>query len=111
MKDYPAFGDIIRINFDPQSGNEVKKKRPALVISCDTFNQKTGMAVVCPITSTKRSYPLRVPLDSRTATQGYVMCEQIKSVDYTARSWKFFEKAPREVIDEVVKIVGDIIGR
>lgn len=111
MKTYPQFGDIIRVNFDPQSGKEVKKTRPALVISCDSFNEKTGMVVVCPITSTKLEYPLRVPLDSRTMTQGYVMCEQLKSVDYETRVWKFFEKSSNQVLDEVLEIVDDIIGR
>lgn len=111
MKNCPQVGDIIRIDFDPQRGQEIKKARPALVVSCDFFNDKTGLAMVCPITSTIRNFPLHVKLDSRTITQGEVVCEQLKSLDFNARSWKFFEKAPDDVLDNVVEILNDVIGR
>lgn len=111
MKSYPQVGDIIRIDFDPQSGKEIKKARPALVVSCDFFNEKIGLVMVCPITSTIRNFPLHVKLDSRTTTQGEIMCEQLKSLDFTARSWKFFEKVPDDILDNVVDILSDVIGK
>ncbi|MBG1984201.1 type II toxin-antitoxin system PemK/MazF family toxin, partial [Klebsiella pneumoniae] len=46
----PARGDVILLDFNPQSGHEQAGKRPALVVSDDLFNQVTGFAVVCPIT-------------------------------------------------------------
>jgi len=64
-------GDIIKLNFDPQSGREQAGYRPAVVISNDIFNIKTNMEIVCPITNTNRSFPLHIPLDNRTTTTGY----------------------------------------
>ena len=58
MKPFPQAGDIIIINFNPQSGKEIQKKRPALVVSNDSFNRLTGLVMVCPITSTHRNIPI-----------------------------------------------------
>ena len=111
MSNYPKIGNIIWLDFDPQSGVEIKKMRPALVVSCDFFNQKTGLAMVCPITSTQKAFPLHVPLDSRTETHGDILCEQLKSLDYQARSWTFIENAPPDILDSVLEIIGDSIGK
>ena len=39
---YPKYGDIIVIDFDPQIGVEMKKRRPAIVVSADEFQKRTG---------------------------------------------------------------------
>lgn len=101
----PEQGDIILLEFDPQAGHEQKGRRPAFVASNNTFNQFTKMALVCPITGTKRGFPLHVPLDGRTKTTGVIMCEQTKSLDMTARKATFLEKAPQDITDEVVEII------
>ena len=48
----PDKGDIVSLSFDPSAGNEIMKRRPALVISRQAFNEHTGFAIVAPITST-----------------------------------------------------------
>jgi len=58
----PKQGDIIALSFDPQAGHEQKGRRPALVVSRDLFNQKTGLAIVCPITKTEKEFPFHVPI-------------------------------------------------
>ncbi|KJS16958.1 MAG: toxin MazF [Peptococcaceae bacterium BRH_c4b] len=101
----PEQGDIIFLEFDPQEGHEQKGRRPAFVVSNNTFNQLTKIAIVCPITNTNREFPLHVPLDERTKTTGVVMCEQAKSLDITARNASFLEKAPKDILEEVVDIL------
>ncbi len=59
----PMQGDIIFLGFDPRAGHEQKGRRPAVVVSNNVFNQFTRLAMVCPITNTKRSFPLHIPLD------------------------------------------------
>lgn len=106
MMDYLAEqGDIILLEFDPQKGHEQKGKRPAFVVSNNTFNQFTQMAIVCPITSTDRGFPLHVSLDKRTKTSGVIMCEQAKSLDISARKANFLEKAPQDILEEVIDIL------
>lgn len=90
----PEQGDIVYLQFNPQSGREQRGRRPAVVVSNNTFNQFTKLAVVCPITNTNRGFPLHVPLDGRTQTTGVVMCELAKALDVGARGIAFVEKAP-----------------
>ncbi len=105
----PGQGDIILMNFNPQSGHEQKGRRPALVVSNRVFNKLTNLALVCPITQTDRGFPLHVLLGTGLKTMGFVMCEQVKSLDMVAREARFVEKAPAEVIEQVFDILYGII--
>lgn len=98
-------GQIIRINFSPQSGHEQRGSRPALVVSNDFFNEKTNMTIVCPITNTNNKFPLHVPLDERTATTGVVLCEHIRSMDIQARGYTVIEELPADLLEKVLEIV------
>jgi mRNA interferase MazF len=101
----PAKGDLIVVTFDPQSGHEQKGRRPALVISNDPFNQRTGLAIVCPITNTKRKIPFHVALPQESTVTGYVMVEQVKAIDFRARQARFMEKAPQDVLTEALSLL------
>ena len=101
----PRQGDIIAISFDPQSGHEQKGRRPAFVISKDLFNRSTGMAIVCPVTSTKRDYPFHIPIPKGSKLTGFVMVEQVKSVDFRSRGAKRIERGKDELLSEVLSIL------
>jgi mRNA interferase MazF len=104
-------GDIVKLDFDPQSGREQAGYRPAVVISNDFFNMKTNLTIVCPITNTKRPFPLHVELDSRTETTGAILCEQIKALDLGARTHRIVERLPDDLLNEVIAIVFSQIKR
>ena len=107
MSDYiPEQGDLITLSFDPQSGHEQKGRRPALVISNFVFNKATNLAIVCPITNTNRRIPFHLPLPASSSLTGYVMAEQVKSIDFNSRGVRFIERAPAELIEDVIGIVG-----
>jgi mRNA interferase MazF len=100
----PQRGEYISVTFDPQAGHEQRGRRPALVISRTAFNQRTGLALVCPITNTDRKFPFHVPVcDARIS--GFVMTEQVKSIDFRARQAKRAGKASMEVLNEVLSIL------
>ena len=105
MEYKPMQGDIIFLNFDPQIGHEQRGRRPALIVSNNTFNSFTGIAVVCPITNTNREIPIHVSLDDRTKTTGVVMCDQVKSLDIRMRNAEFVEKVPEDILAEVIDII------
>ena len=103
-------GDIIWLDFDPQSGTEQKGRRPGLVISNDNYHKITvKRAIVCPITNTDKDYPIHIKLNEKNKTKGVILSDQVKVVDLTTRNCEFIEKAPREVIQEVVDIVKKLI--
>ena len=108
VKYIPEAGDIVALTFDPQSGHEQKGRRPALIVSNKTFNKHLGLAFACPITNSKRDFPFHLKVDSKHLT-GYIMTEQLKSIDYKARKIKFIEKATKETLEEVLAIIGSIV--
>ena len=101
----PKQGDMIAVTFDPQSGHEQKGRRPALVVSKELFNRNTGMAIVCPVTNTKRDYPFHVPISSGSNLTGFVMVEQVKSVDFHSRRAKKIESVGDDLLSEVLSIL------
>ena len=102
----PKQGDIIAITFDPQSGHEQKGRRPAFVVSKDLFNRSTGLAIVCPITNTERGFPFHVPIPKHSKLTGFIMVEQVKSVDFRARLAKRIEQhSDDELLAEVLSIL------
>ena len=98
-------GDIVYLDFDPQSGHEQKGRRPALVVSNDLFNRVSNLTMVCPVTHTDRGHPFHIRLDGRTRTTGVVMCDQARMLDLVSRHASFEEKAPAEVIAEAVDLI------
>lgn len=46
----PERGDIVWLDFSPQSVKEQMGRRPAYIISQRTFNRKVGLVLACPIT-------------------------------------------------------------
>ena len=110
MAEYvPAKGDFIAITFNPQSGHEQQGRRPALVASNFLFNQKTGLALVCPITNTDRKSPLHVKVPPLSVLTGFIMVEQIKSVDFSSRNAKFIDKADSRTLNEVLALLDAIL--
>ncbi len=93
------------LSFDPQSGHEQRGQRAALVVSNDLFNKATGLCIACPVTNTRSGFPFHVAIPEGAAATGVVMVEQVKSIDYRARSVKRIGAAPQPVLDEVLSIL------
>lgn len=109
VKEYiPKKGDLVILTFDLSAGHEQQGRRPALIVSNEVFNQHVGLAIACPITNTDRNFPFHVKVDSKQFT-GFIMTEQLKSIDYKVRKVKFVEKVSDEVLDKVLGIVESVV--
>lgn len=104
MRYIPEQGDLIWLDFDPSSGNEIMKHRPAYVISKKAFNAHTKMAIVAPITSTIRGIKLEVVLPETTKTNGAILVYQLKAIDFIFRKAKFIEKTSSHTVEQVSSI-------
>jgi len=104
----PRQGDIIWVKFDPSVGREIQKKRPALVLSSNNYNQATGFIVVCPITNTKKRGFVEIHQNQKTT--GYMNVMQLKTFDYISkkREVEYIEYLNDEDMAVVVQIVGSI---
>lgn len=101
----PKQGDIVFVDFSPQKGHEQRGKRPALIVSGDIFNQKTGFALVCPITTKDNKFPLHVALPAHLQTKGFVLTEHIRSIDAKARKSFFIERVSGGFLEHILAIL------
>ena len=108
MRYIPDRGDIVWLNFTPQAGSEQKGVRPGLVISKKYYNQKTGLAVFCPITSNIKGYPFEVLLSGKKIN-GAILSDHLKNLDWKARKIKFIEKADLETLKECLEKISALI--
>lgn len=99
----PERGDIVLINLNPQAGHEQAGKRPALVVSPAAYNLKSGLALLCPVTSRIKGYPFEIILPERISVSGVVLSDQVKSLDWKARKAEFICRAPEEVTQITLK--------
>jgi mRNA interferase MazF len=101
----PAQGDFVVLTFDPQAGHEQMGRRPAFVVSVSAFSKATKLAICCPITNANRGTPFHVAVPQNSGLTGFVMCEQIKSIDYQARKMKKVGTASEEFLHEVLSVI------
>ena len=121
MADIPERGAFIVLNFDPQAGHEQAGRRIAFVLSPKNFNEKTGFAVVCPITNQKKNYPFEVDLPvsgipvpgSGDLITGVILTDQIKSLDWKARKIKILKNYDPDdsQIEEIDAIIDECLAK
>ena len=93
--------DVWLVNLDPTLGREIRKTRPAIVISPDVANKHLGTVVIAPLTSTIRPYPTRV-ICVFQRKQGQIALDQLRAADKTRlvkRLGRMDDKTNRVVCD------------
>ena len=111
MEYIPARGDIIWLSFNPQAGHEQAGRRPALVLSPEIYNEKVGLAILCPITSKVKGYPFEVIIPKGLEAKGAILSDQVKSLDWRARKAEFYCKLPSAAVDEVLQKLETLLGQ
>jgi mRNA interferase MazF len=104
----PDTGDIVFLDFDPQVGREQAKRRPALVLTDFRYNQASGLAVVCPLTSKVKPYPFTLPI-TVGGVDGAVLVDQMKSMDWAGRRAEFHSKAPAFLVSTARKYIAVLL--
>ena len=106
----PAAGDLVWLTFDPQAGREQAGRRPALVLSPRSYNQKSGLALACPVTNHIKGYPFEVPLPQGCGATGAILADHLKSVDWSARRAAKIGRIPSLTLDEVLAKLAPLLG-
>ena len=107
----PERGDAIWLMFDPQAGHEQAGRRPAVVLSPSAYNQRVGLALLCPITSQIKGYPFEVKIPVGLPIGGVVLADQIKSLDWRVRHATAITRLPEAVIIEVLQKLQSLLGK
>lgn len=108
----PDRGEVWHLNLNPTAGKEQQGLHPVLILSVKEFN-RSGLAMVCPVTQggmVARFAGFAVTLmNTGTETQGVVMSNQVRTVDYLARGARFVEAVPDYVTDDVLARVHAVL--
>jgi mRNA interferase MazF len=94
---------VVRITLNPQAGHEQAGRRPGVVLSPKSYNGKTGLAILCPITSQIKGYPFEVLLPAGLPVAGAILSDQVKNLDWRARNAELICTLPPETISEVLQ--------
>jgi mRNA interferase MazF len=110
MSYVPRRGDIVWLSFDPQAGHKQAGRRPAFVLSPESYNRKTGLFLACPITSKVKGYPFEVALPDGLAVSGVILTDQIKSLDWKVRKAELAASTGDDVSENVLALILPLIG-
>lgn len=105
----PQAGDIVWLHLNPQAGHEQAGHRPAVVLSPETYNGRTGLMLCCPMTTQIKGYPFEVLLAGSKPSA--VLADQVKSLDWNARQAQFKGRVTPLELSEVRRKAAALIGR
>ncbi len=110
MKRPPRRGDVFWVALDPAVGTEIRKARPAVILSNDSCNRHGGRLVVVPVTS---SVTTLYPGDAAIVVAGKAaraLGEQLRSIDKPRLLTRLGRLTPAEMaaVEEAVRITLDL---
>jgi mRNA interferase MazF len=105
----PDSGHLVWLSLDPQRGHEQTGRRPFLVLSPRAYNAKTSLVVGVPVTSKRKGYPFEVDLPVGGAIAGVVLADQIKSLDWRARSIEYAADVSADTLRDVRSLIATLL--
>lgn len=105
----PQRGDAIWVDLNPQAGHEQAGRRPAIVLSPASYNNKVGMAIICPITNQAKGYSFEVTIPSGHAVTGVILADQVRNIDWQARNAQLICSLPPATVAEVIARLGRLL--
>jgi len=99
-------GEVWWVEFDPAIGSEIKKTRPAVIVSNDAANRNLARVVVVPLTSnTGRQYPGEAVV-SVAGQSSKAMADQIMAADQTRlkRQLGTLSKSDMLAVEDAIKV-------
>jgi mRNA interferase MazF len=109
MKTCPDRGDLITCYFGDTSGHEQSGFRRALVLSPKVINLPSNLAIVCPTTTNKRSYPFEVEIPEGLQVAGVILANQIRTIDWRSRNIEILDQLPASELSKVQLLVAKLI--
>ena len=97
----PDAGDLVWIDLNPALGHEQSGHRPAIVLTPRQYNERSGLCIVCPITSRARGYPFEVVIPEGHVISGVILVDQARSLFWEKRYVKMAGMAAVKLLDEV----------
>lgn len=97
----PDRGSLVWLHFSPQAGSEQTGRRPGIVLTTAAYHRRSRLAVVCPITSREKGWPMEVKLPQGLPVSGVVLVDHVRSIDREVRRMEVIGQAPNDVLDDI----------
>jgi len=105
----PERGDTVWITLSPQTGHEQAGRRPAVILSPRSYNEKVGLAILCPITNQVKGYPFEVLIPAGLGVSGAVLSDQVKSLDWRVRNAEFICALPSKTMSQILEKLNTLL--
>jgi mRNA interferase MazF len=109
----PDRGEIIWIDFNPQSGREMKDMHPMLVLSPQIFNKRTNIVIGLPMTTAEynKTNPFAIEFVGPKNKVSYILTHQPKSFDWYQRNAKLhpWKRVPNDILVAAGNLLNQII--
>jgi mRNA interferase MazF len=105
----PDRGDVVWLSFSSQAGHEQAGRRPALVLSPASYNEKVGLSICCHITSKVKGYPFEVSIPKKCKVEGVILSDQVKSLDWRTSESELICKLPTITVNEVLVLLSTLL--
>jgi len=106
----PDRGQVVWLEFSPQSGHEQAGRRPALVLSPEAYNARAQLAIVCPISTKRKGYPFELPIPPGHKAKGVVLADHVRNVDWRGRRAEFVCELPAAFVALVAHRIYQLIS-
>jgi len=114
----PERGDVVLVSLpsiagsgrDARPGPRSTGRRAAVVLSPQSYNQRVGLALVCPIVSRITGYPFEVPLPAGLFFAGVILADQAVSLDWHAHRAEKIGALPSGAIEEALAKLRSLLG-
>lgn len=103
--------DICLVNLDPTIGSEIKKTRPAVIVSPDSMNKsRLKTIIIAPMTSTiHENFPTRVNINFKSK-KGHIALDQLRAID-RVRIVKVLGTVDSDVENNILNILSVMFQR
>lgn len=98
----PDRGDIVTLSLPAGRGRSRPGRCPAVVLSPQAYNDRVGLALLCPVVAEVKGYPFEVALPEGSPVAGAALADQIESADWRACRAERIGAVPSPAIDEIL---------
>ena len=98
------------VDLSPSVGDEQSGRRRVLVLTPESRNRVTGLAVACPIADEETGSEFEVPFPASLMIDGVVLADQARTLDWRHRNVQFLTRVPMELVDRVALRIGSLLG-
>ena len=90
-------GEVWWVNLDPTRGSEIRKTRPAVVLTADALNRARRTVVVVPLSTGPTPRPPIVVATPSAGAESVAVCDQVRAIDKIRLTRRDGQLAPADL--------------